>query len=106
MPSFEDNNLSQNINNNFLVNTESDFSENTNTELNNQIKGDFCLNENKSNSINSKKKIEDDMPLSFASFYYSLKVLKGKGKKINLDWFTDFIQMIKLKKNINPKMSL
>ena len=28
----------------------------------------------------SKKRPEDELPLSFASFYYSLKVLKGKGE--------------------------
>lgn len=34
-----------------------------------------------SESDHSKKKSEmNDLPLSFASFYYSLKVLKGKGK--------------------------
>ena len=26
-----------------------------------------------------KKRTDEELPLSFASFYYSLKVLKGKG---------------------------
>ena len=30
-------------------------------------------------SSNKKKRNDEELPLSFASFYYSLKVLKGKG---------------------------
>lgn len=37
-------------------------------------------NDNKLNDDYSRpKRADDDLPLSFASFYYSLKVLKGKG---------------------------
>lgn len=38
---------------------------------------------NKNNNNNDNKENEDkknEIPLSFASFYYSLKVTKGKGK--------------------------
>jgi hypothetical protein len=39
-------------------------------------------NEKLKNNINTKKieKKENEIELSFASFYYSLKVSKGKGK--------------------------
>ena len=30
-------------------------------------------------SSNKKQRNDEELPLSFASFYYSLKVLKGKG---------------------------
>ena len=39
--------------------------------------------DNDSNTSN-KKRNDEELPLSFASFYYSLKVLKGKG------WFIIF----------------
>ena len=48
-----------------------------NKSINNQSS---ILNEN-----NCKKSC-DDMPLSFASFYYSLKVLKGKGINFMNNW--------------------
>lgn len=85
--------------NNFLVNTDSDVSEITdqlsdsNRHTPDINAANLNLNDTNTSSINaanasvarndknvkSKQTFENEMPLSFASFYYSLKVIKGKG---------------------------
>jgi hypothetical protein len=55
----------------------------------------FSVKDNLS-SNSSKKSSEDELPLSFASFYYSLKVSKGKDEREDVQKKT-FAKWINLK---------
>lgn len=45
------------------------------------------LNKNNSNDNKENNDKKNDIPLSFASFYYSLKVTKGKGKVVQRNFY-------------------
>ena len=97
-----DNNLT--TSNHYLVNTESDVSEitdqlsdsinnnvNVNVNVNDATVSSSTLRFVEATHVTSERELkqqkdqqeqchaENEMPLSFASFYYSLKVIKGKG---------------------------
>jgi hypothetical protein len=96
--------------NHYLVNTESDVSEigdqlsdstiTTATINNNNTPAVAALNTSsltgkcvetpsKQQQQQTNYHLENEMPLSFASFYYSLKVIKGKGVCLLVGFFFD-----------------